>query len=57
MIAAAMGASVRTRAAPSGQLRIEFAARRGLALTTLDISEFEKGGGGLTCLSLLWSPE
>lgn len=32
-------------------------ARHGLALQTLDISEFEKGGGGLTCLSLLWSPQ
>ena len=33
----------------------EFARRRGLAVHRLDISEFEKGGGGLTCLSLLWS--
>ena len=32
----------------------EFAARRGLHTHTLNISEFEKGGGGLTCLSLLW---
>jgi dimethylargininase len=32
-----------------------FAAGHGLTLQTLNISEFEKGGGGLTCLSLLWS--
>lgn len=29
-----------------------FADRRGLGLSVLDISEFEKGEGGLTCLSL-----
>ncbi|HJU43081.1 MAG TPA: arginine deiminase family protein [Vicinamibacterales bacterium] len=33
-----------------------FAVRRGVTIHRLDISEFEKGGGGLTCLSLLWSP-
>ena len=34
-----------------------FAARRNLHLHEVDISEFEKGGGGLTCLSLLWSAD
>ena len=32
-----------------------FAGRHGVSIRQLDISEFEKGGGGLTCLSLLWS--
>lgn len=31
-----------------------FGYRHGVSVHTLDISEFEKGGGGLTCLSLLW---
>ena len=38
------------------KLLTDFAERRGLEISTLNISEFEKGGGGLTCLSLLWSP-
>ena len=38
-------------------LLTDFAARHRLAIHTLNISEFEKGGGGLTCLSLLWSPD
>ena len=38
-------------------LLTDFAERRGLSIHTLNISEFEKGGGGLTCLSLLWSAD
>ena len=34
-----------------------FASRHSASIHELDISEFEKGGGGLTCLSLLWSPD
>jgi dimethylargininase len=34
-----------------------FATKHGVTIHRLDISEFEKGGGGLTCLSLLWSPD
>jgi dimethylargininase len=33
------------------------AGRQGLSIRTLEISEFERGGGGLTCLSLLWSSD
>ena len=48
--------------APSGHPTTEraiasFAARQRVTVHALDISEFEKGGGGLTCLSLLWSPD
>ena len=47
---------------PSGYPETErtiarFAARHAVAVHVLEISEFEKGGGGLTCLSLLWSPD
>ena len=47
---------------PSGYPETErslaaFGVRHGVSLHQLDISEFEKGGGGLTCLSLLWSPD
>jgi len=31
-----------------------FAERHSIKLVTLDISEFEKGNGSLTCLSLIW---
>ena len=31
-----------------------FAERNSIQLQSLDISEFEKGGGSLTCLSLIW---
>jgi dimethylargininase len=31
-----------------------FAERHSVKLVTLDISEFEKGSGSLTCLSLIW---
>lgn len=31
-----------------------FAARHAVSLMPLDLSEFEKGGGSATCLSLLW---
>jgi dimethylargininase len=37
------------------KLLADFCGRRGLQLHRLEISEFEKGGGGLTCLSLLWT--
>ena len=33
---------------------LEFAEKGGLKLVVLDISEFEKGNGSLTCLSLIW---
>ncbi len=40
---------------PRAQARLaEFCSRRGLDLTTLDVSEFEKGDGSLTCMSILW---
>lgn len=32
----------------------EFAGRHSVKLVPLDISEFEKGSGSLTCLSLIW---
>jgi dimethylargininase len=38
-------------------LLTDFAQRHRLGINTMNISEFEKGGGGLTCLSLLWSPD
>ena len=31
-----------------------FAERHGVHLVPLEISEFEKGEGSLTCLSLIW---
>jgi dimethylargininase len=31
-----------------------FAAAGGLQVVALDVSEFEKGGGSLTCLSIIW---
>jgi hypothetical protein len=39
------------------QLVNGFASRHGLSVDVLDISEFEKGGGSLSCLSLLWRDE
>jgi dimethylargininase len=39
------------------QLVNGFASRHGLSVEVLDISEFEKGGGSLSCLSLLWRHE
>ena len=34
-----------------------FASARALSVEVVDISEFEKGGGSLSCLSLLWRHE
>lgn len=40
---------------PASERALEvFASAHQLHLEALDISEFEKGGGSLTCLSLLW---
>jgi dimethylargininase len=38
----------------TGKRLQEFADRHGIQITRLAISEFEKGGGGLTCLSIVW---
>lgn len=40
---------------PATEKRLrEFAERKGINLVPLNISEFEKGEGSLTCLSLIW---
>lgn len=38
----------------TGKRLQSFAERNGVNLIALDISEFEKGNGSLTCLSLIW---
>lgn len=38
----------------TGELLEEFAAEHGLSLTRLDLTEFEKGDGSLTCLSIIY---
>jgi N-dimethylarginine dimethylaminohydrolase len=40
---------------PKTERRIrEFAEQSGLEVTVLDISEFEKADGSVTCLSVIW---
>ncbi len=40
---------------PRAQARVaDFCSRHGLELTTREVSEFEKGDGSLTCMSILW---
>ena len=40
---------------PKTERRLQdFAVDHGIKIRRLNISEFEKGGGSLTCLSLIW---
>lgn len=49
------GAVLMAAGRPRAQARVKaFCSRGGLELRALEISEFEKGDGSLTCMSILW---